>query len=75
MKNWYLPVVVLGVSGIGLLFATEKGRERVLAFFDRMAKAENPLGTFNQAFEEQLDNIQSALDRLSQALDRPQVRS
>ncbi len=75
MKNWYLPVVVLGLSGVGLLFATEKGRERVLAFFERVAKSENPLGTFNQAFEEQLENIQSALDRVSQALDRPQLRN
>jgi hypothetical protein len=75
MKNWYLPVAVLGLSGVGLLFATEKGRERVLAFFERVAKSENPLGTFNQAFEEQLENIQSALDRVSQALDRPQLRN
>ncbi len=75
MKNWYLPVVVLGLSGVGLLFATEKGRERVLAFFERVAKSENPLGTFNQAFEEQLENIQSALDRVSQALDHPQLRN
>ena len=75
MKNWYLPIAVLGLSGVGLLFATEKGRERVVGFFDRMAKSENPLGAFNQAFEEQLENIQSALDRLSQALDRPQLRN
>jgi hypothetical protein len=74
MKNWYLPVLVLGVSGVGLLFATEKGRERVLAFFDRVAKSEDPLGTFNQALEEQVENIQNALDRLSQALEHPQLR-
>lgn len=75
MKNWYLPAVVLGLSGVGLLFATEKGRERVLGFFERVAKSENPLGTFNEAFEEQLENIQNALDRLSQALDTPQLRN
>ena len=75
MKNWYVPVLVLGLSGVGLLFATEKGRDRLLGFFDRMAKSEDPLGTFNQAFEEQLDTIQNALDRLSQALDQPQLRN
>jgi hypothetical protein len=75
MKNWFLPVLVLGLSGVGLLFATEKGREQLLGFFDRVAKSEDPLGTFNRAFEEQLDTIQHALDRLSQALEGPQLRN
>ncbi|HEV2988968.1 MAG TPA: hypothetical protein VG759_11030 [Candidatus Angelobacter sp.] len=74
MKNWYLPVLVLGLSGVGLLFATEKGRERLIAFFDRMAKSEDPLGAFNQALDKQVENIQNALDRLSQALEHPQLR-
>jgi len=75
MKNWFLPVLVLGLSGVGLLFATEKGRERVLGFFDRVVNSEDPLEIFNQAFEEQLDNIQHTLDRLSQALEGPQLRN
>jgi hypothetical protein len=75
MKNWFLPVLVLGLSGVGLLFATEKGREQMLGLFDRMAKSVDPLGTFNHAFEEQLDNIQHTLDRLSQALEGPQLRN
>ena len=75
MKNWFLPVLVLGLSGVGLLFATEKGREQMLGLFDRMAKSVDPLGTFNQVFEEQLDNIQHTLDRLSQALEGPQLRN
>ncbi|HEV2963046.1 MAG TPA: hypothetical protein VG649_14550 [Candidatus Angelobacter sp.] len=75
MKNWYLPVLVLGLSGVGLVFATEKGRERLLGFFDHISKSEDPLGTFNRALEEQMENIQNALDRLSQALDRPQLRN
>jgi hypothetical protein len=75
MKNWLLPVIVLGFSGIGLVFATEKGREQIRGLFDRMAKSEDPLGTFNQAFEEQLDNIQRALDRVSQALEGQQLRN
>jgi hypothetical protein len=75
MKNWYLPVLVLGLSGVGLLCATEKGRERLLAIFDRMAKSEDPLGDFNRALEAQVENIQNALDRLSQALEQPRLRS
>ena len=29
MKNWLIPIAVLGVSGLGLLFASENGREQV----------------------------------------------
>lgn len=75
MKNWLLPVIVLGVSGLGLVFATEKGREQLRRLFDRMAKSDDPLGSFNQAFGEQLDNIQHALDCLSQALEGQQLRN
>jgi len=74
MKNWLLPVIVLGLSGIGLVFATEKGREQLRGVFDRMAKSGDPLEIFNQAFEDQLDHIQNALDRLSQALEGQQLR-
>jgi len=75
MKNWLLPAIVLGVSGVGLVFATEKGREQLRGLFDRISKSDNPLRTFNQAFEEQLDTIQHALDRLSQALEGQQLRN
>jgi len=75
MKNWLLPVIVLGVSGVGLIFATEKGREQLRGLFERMVKSDNPLGAFNQAFEDQLDTIQHALDRVSQALEGRQLRN
>jgi hypothetical protein len=68
MKNWLLPVAVLGVSGIGLLCASERGRAQLRQFFDRLARSEDPLGEFHQAIETQLDSIQRALDHLSEAL-------
>jgi hypothetical protein len=71
MRNWFFPVIVLGLSGLGLVFATDRGRERLRILFHRMSQSENPLGAFNQAFEEQLDNIQRALDRLSRAIESP----
>ena len=72
MKNWLLPITVLSVSGLVLLFATEKGREQVGAFFDRLARHGDPLGEFNKFVDEQLDAIQRALDSLSEALEEPQ---
>ena len=71
MKNWLLPVVVLGVSGLGLVFASDRGREQLRSFFDRMVSSDDPLREFNHAVEEQLENIQRALDQLSEALESP----
>ncbi len=72
MRNWLLPVVVLGMSGLGLVFASERGREQVRQLFDRLVSSEDPLGEFNNAIENQLETIQRALDRLSEALETPQ---
>jgi len=68
MKNWLLPIAVLGVSGLGLLCASERGRKRLHTFFDEISSAD-PLGQFNKAVEDQLDGIQRTLERLSEALE------
>lgn len=68
MKHWLLPITVLGVSGLGLLFASERGRQRLHTLFQDLNTAD-PLGQFNQAVEDQLDNIQRTLERLAEALE------
>jgi hypothetical protein len=73
MGKWFLPVTVLGLSGLGLVFASERGRERLLSFLDRMAEHGDPLGEFNKLCEEQLHNIQSGLDRLADALNESEA--
>ncbi|HET9183125.1 MAG TPA: hypothetical protein VFP59_13395 [Candidatus Angelobacter sp.] len=72
MKNWVIPIAVLGVSGLGLLFISERGREQVRDFFDRLLEHGDPLGEFNNFVDEQLNAIQRALDSLSKALEEPQ---
>jgi hypothetical protein len=69
MRNWLLPVIVLGVSGVGLVFASDRARKKVHSFFDRVSKAPDPLGEFNRALDQQLANIQRTLDQLSDALE------
>ena len=71
MKNWLLPIAVLGLSGLGLMCASTRGRRKLHAFFDHMAKNSDPLGELDNALEGQLDTIQRSLDRLSQALESP----
>ncbi|HEY6252834.1 MAG TPA: hypothetical protein VI685_22990 [Candidatus Angelobacter sp.] len=69
MKNWLLPIAVLGVSGIGLMFASERGRTQLRHVLDRLADSEEPFADFNQAIEGQLQYIQQTLDQLSEALE------
>jgi hypothetical protein len=73
MKNWLLPITVLGVSGLALLFATERGREQMKELFDRMVEHGDPLGEFNKFLDDQLNAIQRTLDRLAEALEEPQA--
>ena len=72
MKNWLIPIAVLGVSGLGLLFASERGREQVRGLFERLVEHGDPLGEFNKFVDDQLAAIQHALDSLSEALEEPQ---
>jgi hypothetical protein len=71
MKNWFIPLAVLGVSGLGLLCASERGRGQVRAFFDRLLENGDPLGEFNKFVDEQLTAIQHALDSVAEALEEP----
>lgn len=73
MKNWFLPVTVVGLSGLGLLCASERGRERLRRAIDHFMEHSDPLGEFNKFCEDQLETIQRNLDRLSESLERTQA--
>lgn len=68
MKNWFLPMTVLGVSTLGLVFASERGRAQLRSVLHQFATSDNPMGEFNQAVERELDHIQRTLEQLAQAL-------
>jgi hypothetical protein len=63
MRNWLFPAAVVGLSGLGLLFASERGRERVRDFVDRLLEHGDPLGEFSKFV---------ALDSVAAALEQPQ---
>jgi hypothetical protein len=68
MKNWYVPAALVGLSGIGLLFASERARTHMLGFLDHLADGAESLGDFSKFCDEQLAAIQETLDRLAEAL-------
>jgi len=73
MKNWFLPATVLGLTGLALVFASERGRDRVRHFVDGFLEHGDPIGEFGKFCEDQLETIQQSLDRLSEALEGPQA--
>ena len=72
MKNWFLPATLLGLSGLALVFASERGRERVRHFLEDLMEHGDPLNEFNKFCEDQLEVIQQNLDRLAKALEEAQ---
>jgi len=73
MKNWLIPAAVLGASGLGLLCASERGRERLRDLFNRFLEHGDPLSEFNKFVDDQLTAIQRALDSLAEALEESQA--
>lgn len=68
MKNWLAPLSVLGLSALGLAFASERGRERMRALLERLGRNGDPLGEISKFFDNQLAAIQDALDLLAESL-------
>ena len=69
MKNWLAPIAVLGLSGVGLVVASKRGREKVRSFLEGFGRSGDPLSEVGKFFDDQLDAIQHALDRLAESLE------
>jgi hypothetical protein len=69
MRKWYVPVTVIGLSGLGLLFLTDRGRKAVTWVFDNMHRAPGTLLEWNEAAQRELDRVQTALNRVAASLE------
>jgi len=69
MKNWFLPVAVLGFTGLALLCATPAAQEKLQELIDSLGGESDPLGDFDRFLDEQMAAIQRTLDHLSKALE------
>lgn len=65
MRNWYLPLTVLGVAGLTALALSERGRESVRRALGRMEDAPEPFRGWNDAAQRELESLREALARLS----------
>ncbi|HLJ88429.1 MAG TPA: hypothetical protein VKZ53_16535 [Candidatus Angelobacter sp.] len=80
MRNRAFPLLLLGISGLGLICASDRGRKhlrRVMSGVGGVAKSvaqsvaqsKDPLGEFHRAVERQIGHIQQTLDQLSEVLE------
>lgn len=69
MKNWMLPLAVLGMSGLGLALSCERSRKQMFAFLANLAASTDPLADFGRAMDQQLEHIQEALNDLASSLE------
>lgn len=69
MKNWWLPIAVLGLSGLGLLLAGNRSQEQSQRPSNDLSARRDPLGEFGKIIETELDHIQRALEELTESLE------
>ncbi len=66
MRKWFLPLTVLGLSGVGVFLASEAGRNLVLRAIKGVSEAPESFELWNETAQRELDQIQVRLDQLAE---------
>jgi hypothetical protein len=69
MRKWYVPVTVVGLSGLGALLLTERGRAGLRWMLENVQRAPDRLIEWNDSAQHELDRIQTALNRVASSLE------
>jgi hypothetical protein len=69
MRKWYVPLAVLGVSGVGVLLFSPRGRAALRWVAENLHRAPEQLLEWNEAAQRELDHIQAALNRVAASLE------
>ena len=72
MRKVYVPLTVLGLSGLGWLFLTGRGREALHWIGDNLPIGRKRLLEWNEAAQRELDRVQVALNRVAESLQAAQ---
>ena len=74
MRRWYVSLTVLGLGSLGLFLLSEWGREALGKLFQQFQEAPERLAEWNDSIENELDRIQTALNRIAETLEpRPEL--
>lgn len=71
MRKWFLPLTVIGLTGLGMAVASDRGRGYLRRVFDTVINSQDAFGNLNTMVERELDNIQQALNDIADALGAP----
>ncbi|HZQ92088.1 MAG TPA: hypothetical protein VFA60_09875 [Terriglobales bacterium] len=72
MRKLYLPLTVIGIGGLGLLFATDAGRRGLRRLLVALERSPEALADFNQFAQNELDRIEAALKSVAESLESAQ---
>lgn len=75
MRKWYVPLALVGISGVGALVLSESGRRALRWMWDHAHDAPEALADFNERVEGELDRIQKTLNRLADSLESESTAS
>lgn len=68
LPGWYLPLAVLGISGIGALLLTDRGKRGLRWLVENLYRAPDRFLEWNESAQRELDRIQTALNRVAESL-------
>jgi hypothetical protein len=69
MRRWYVPLTVLGLSGIGAFLLSERGRSAMRGIFQGFREAPDRWLEWNDSLDSELERIQRALNQIAESLD------
>jgi hypothetical protein len=70
MRKWYVPVTVVGVGALGVLALAVGGRPAKRWLQHKLERAPQTFQEWNEAAQQELDRLQSALDDISAQVGR-----
>lgn len=68
-KNWYVPLLIAGIGGLGVYLMSERGRSGLRWLAQNLHRAPDRLLEWNEAAQRELDRIQTALNRVASSLE------
>jgi hypothetical protein len=69
MRKWYVPATVVGLSGLGALLFTERGRAGLRWMLENLQRAPDRLLEWNDSAQHELERIQTSLNRVASTLE------
>lgn len=68
-NKWLLPAAVFGLGGLGLLALSDRGIDALGWLVGRVKEAPSKFLEWNDAAQKELDRIESALERMAEAME------